>query len=481
MDYCHYHPLAPANFFCEHCNTYNCDTCVDESHQRGGERCFTCGGQVTLLGGANSAEPFWRRLPQAFRYPLNAQSLTLIVGVSLLTSILAYIPFALVVYLVATGALLRYSFSCLENTASGKTRAPDISEAYDGGLVLLFQLIGIVAVMVAAVIGVDHLLGAGLAKLLGVLLALGFPAIIILFALDQSLLSALNPLKIFQLILAVGMSYGVLLGLIMVMTASVEVIHALIGADFSFINSFLQSIVSNYYTVVAFHIMGYMIFQYQATLGFVAREDDGEYKESRTEQARHNVKIDIALKRGEYGKVVDLFAEANSKFPAEHSFYLRCFDYLCTVRILDRLSRFLPFYLTYLSRSKRSDLIYNSYKRALTLVPTYEPDTAMLRHFIAEQCTLKGDPRTALKLLNGLHKQFPNYPRLVTAYEVMLSALEALPGLEKQRLQCEKFVAALKAKAPAPAIKNQRLEPKNTDATADQAVAGELPPIEFKL
>ena len=455
MEYCHYHPLTSATFSCDHCKTNLCDNCVDDSQQRGGERCVSCNKQLISLGAAHSAEPFWRKLKEAFQYPINSQSLILIVGVSVMTSVLAYIPFAIIFYLMATGALMRYSFACLENTANGKMTAPDITEAYEGGLILIFQLIGIVIIMGAAVFGVNQLLGSGLARLLAVFFMLSFPAIIILFALNRNMFDAVNPLSIIQLILSVGLSYGVLLGLILVMSASVSVIHQLIGAEFSLINILLQSIVSNFYMVVTFHIMGYMIFQYQAELGFVAREDYGEGSKRRSEQDLHNTKIDIALKQGNYSQVVDLFGEANKKFPHELSYYVRCFDFLYATKQTDRLERFLPFYFDFLPKAQRGDQIYPGFKRALALIPNYLPATAKLRHQLAEQCQFKGDPKSALRLLNGIHKHFPNYNKLPAAYTVMERALADIPNMEKQRAQCKLLIDSLRRKEDAAAAAKQ--------------------------
>ncbi|UTA47801.1 B-box zinc finger protein [Simiduia sp. 21SJ11W-1] len=442
-DYCQYHPLSAATFHCDHCAHFLCDHCVD--HSKMPERCIHCGGKLESLGASNSAEPFWRRLQQAFRYPLASQSLTLIVVVSLLTSALSVLPFAIAIYLIATGAMMRYSFACLENTAQGKLTAPDITHAYEGGVVLLFQLLAIVVVMTAVVIGIEMAISEGLAKLVGVLFVLGFPAVIILFAINQSWLEAINPASILRLILAIGLPYGVLLGLILVMTASVSVLHEIIGTV-DFLAAFLQSAVSNFYTVVVFHIMGYMIFQYQAELGFTARAEDGEALE-RSEMELHNARIDIALKEAQYNKVVDLFAEANSKFPDQASYYLRCFDYLCNVNLPERLSRFAPHFFDFLFKSERKEQVYPSYKRLLRALPGYQPEAPRLRHLLAEQCYSNGDARSTLKLLNGLHKQAPDYPRLVAAYELMCEALADMPNMGKQLAQCQQLVANIKRRA----------------------------------
>jgi hypothetical protein len=113
MDYCKYHPISPATYLCESCKTTTCDSCVDYFTQHNSELCFNCGTQLNSLGAVNNAEPFWRKLDQSFKYPVKSQPLTLIIGVSVLTSILMFIPFTFIWQILLTGCFVKYCFSCL--------------------------------------------------------------------------------------------------------------------------------------------------------------------------------------------------------------------------------------------------------------------------------------------------------------------------------------------------------------------------------
>ena len=74
-------------------------------------------------------------------------------------------------------------------------------------------------------------------------------------------------------------------------------------------------------------------------------------------------------------------------------------------------------------------------------------------------------PKSTLRLLNGIHKHFPTYPKLTAAYEVMERALGDLPNMEKQRAQCKAFIENLKQKAAEVEAAKQAaqaiLKPKN--------------------
>lgn len=74
MDYCKYHPLTAATYYCDACDTKTCDTCCDDEKIK--LRCFSCSKQLESLGAVNYARPFWRRLEESFRYPLKTQPLS---------------------------------------------------------------------------------------------------------------------------------------------------------------------------------------------------------------------------------------------------------------------------------------------------------------------------------------------------------------------------------------------------------------------
>ncbi len=134
MNYCKYHPLDGATYYCRQCNVHLCDCCInDDINKRHSVHCFICESVLESLGSANTVVPFWRRLTEAFKYPLNSSSMSLIVITSVISVLALLMPFlfilSVVMYLFAAGAILKYSFTCLERTAIGEMKAPDVLEA----------------------------------------------------------------------------------------------------------------------------------------------------------------------------------------------------------------------------------------------------------------------------------------------------------------------------------------------------------------
>lgn len=456
MDFCKYHPLDGATHACRQCNIYQCDKCIDISNPD--TRCFLCGNTLESLGAANTVEPFWRRLPEAFKYPLNSSSMSLIVGTSIISVLATLMPFLLILsvlmYLFAAGSILKYSFSCLERTALGEMKAPDVMDAYQGGIKLLFQLV-LITIILSAVVGIaGYYLGNAIGGFLLVVVVFSFPAILIRFAQTENMLEAMNPLHALGLIAAIGLPYGLLIAFILIMMSSVGVLHQLIGQLFPAISYLLQSVISNYYTVVLFHLMGYMLFQYQGQLGYIAEEVDERPLVSDAEQLA--AKIDVFLKEGDYEQVVKLYYYAFKHYPAEAIFYERYFELLYACKKAALMMDYGTDYLLFLIKKKRFDKITLVYKQILMIAPEFVPVQPEVRVQLARQLKQQGDSKRTVKLLNGMHKLYPSFTGLIEAYELLAEALDDLPGMQTQALKCREWIVQFSHKAVEKAAQAER-------------------------
>ncbi|OMH26606.1 M48 family metallopeptidase [Motiliproteus sp. MSK22-1] len=379
---------------------------------------------------------------------MNRSTLMLIVIISFLSTIVSSLPFLISLFLLMalTGVMVKYSFCCLQQTARGLLIAPDISDGFGGGVRLILLLMVVLIAMSLSVYAVGTHLGGGFAGLLSIIYIVGLPAVLINFALTEELSDALNPLSMFRLIAAIGLPYGLLLVFIMIMAASVGVISELIGNDYSIISSTLQSIVFYYYLVVTFHIMGYIIFQSQGDLGFVAREDYGDENQVRPSEEILLAKSSVLVKEGDYDEVIALYKKALVEFPNSKVFNERFFEFLYATKNVELLNKFSQKYFRFLIKSRREDLLYRSYRRVLRLIKDYMPDTAELRFSLANCCHQAGDPLSAVKLINGLHRSHPGYSGLAEAYDLMAKSLDDMPNMEDKAEKCRKLVSHFNSK-----------------------------------
>ncbi len=486
MTECKYHPMQGATYFCSDCKLDCCDQCVDDDPKyRGEARCWLCRKPLESLGAANVAEPFWRRLQAAFKYPLNSSSMSLVVGMALVSVIAMFLlflpPLAILLSLFAAGALLKYSFTCMEQTAMGEMKAPDVLDAYQGGIKLLFQLLIIIAVFGFLLAAIAHYLGAGLAGLFGFFLVVAGPAILIRFAQTESIFSALNPLGALTLIVAIGMPYGLLIGFIMIMMSSVAVLHELIGNYFPSLALLLQGIVSNYYTLVVFHLMGYMLFQYQGRLGYSARAEEMEPAAPRSDMERLLALLEVLLKEGNYEQMIDLYFQAFRQYPNEPQFFDKYFEFLYACKKSALMEDFASPYLEFTLRKKRYDKLVPVYRQIALLVPGLIPAKPDMRLELACIFRQQGDLKSALKMLNGMHKSDPDFADLVPAYRLLALCLEESPGMQAQAQKCQQLVIQLEQRAAQKAAEREAVrvqieEKKVADSQAAAAKSKRLPP-----
>ncbi len=463
MAFCKYHPLSAAAYECQICQIFSCELCVNNSPLERDARCYLCEQKVERKIAASHLTPFWRRLQESFRYPMNKSSLTLIISVAVLTPIVFYLPFAFIFYLALMGTLFKYGFSCLKNTAEGNLTAPDLNEAYQGGLGIAGKLIFMIFMMIATVYGCYQLLGPVFGDVVGIIMVIGFPAILIGFGLTEDIFEAVNPMNMFRLITTVGLPYGLLLAFIMIMSGSVGVINELIGDSLAVVSTVLQSIVLNYYLIVIMHIMGYMIFQYHNELGFLSDTDGLVCDVQKTDKEELMAKIQVHLKEGFYQEVNKLFILGLKSHVNDKDIYKGYFDFLIAIKDPIQLNLFASKYFNFLQVSNQHDRITNTYKQILSINLKYIPETAELRYLLAKYCRQNGEPKLAINLLNGFYKVYPDFEFLVEVYQLLAESFEDLHNQTEQALKCRQFVEKLKSRKPSQ--KNTKMHDEKVQET----------------
>jgi tetratricopeptide (TPR) repeat protein len=511
MDTCKYHPLIPTSFHCGVCEQSTCATCVDDISAHGEPHCIRCGGYLESAANSDNVAPFWRRIEEAFKYPVNTEALMMIIGVSVVMAVVSSLPFGgltiLIITLALYGAMLNYSFMAMTTSSEGDFEPPTAVDALVGGLGLSFKMILMIILMVVLLFFTAVQLGQLAANLLAILFVVGLPAILITFAHSGSILQALNPLMFVTLMFRVGFPYLVLLGFVMVMSSSVALISSIIGNDFAAVSAVFQSIVTNYYTVVMFHLMGYMLYQYQDRLGFSSTNDISGYDHQRSAQDNLLARISALLKEGEYARCLDLLKEGATNFPDEKQFSEKYFDLLLMLKQSKALAVFAERYFLRLANNQQLDRLYSQYRRLTAVVPKFKPSSSELRFRIAQSCEQQGDFKAVFGMINGLHVDDIKYANIVPAYALLASALTELNQVAAAK-KCALLIEKLKAIAPVPKAMPQTVAPlqptgkavfgaqdvslmreAQTDKPAADALADatsenkadDLPPIEFKL
>ncbi|WP_154715111.1 B-box zinc finger protein [Neptuniibacter caesariensis] len=445
MDYCKYHPTVAATFKCKHCDMTLCDQCVD--HSEDGIRCFICGEELESLGAGHDITPFWRRLDKAFKYPMNRETMLLIVIASVVSSFGALIGgiSGFVLGLIVTAATTKFSFMCLQHTADGKLECPEAKESLSGGLKIVLHFIAIFIFISLMIYGVSQSLGETASVIAILFWTISLPAIFVSYARNESIIDAINPIEIIKLVSALGGSYFLLLLFLSIMAASVGTLNHILS-DFYFFSTVLQSIVSYYYLVVIFHLMGYLIFQKQKKLGFVSRFDDDDALFSRPESQRESAKLNVLAKAGKFDELEATFRDLVKSNPDDLFLSQKMMDFFEAAKKYDRVDSYFPGYLDLIEKNNRAGQAVILYQKLTHKNPDYQLATAETRFRLANLCLAASKPALAVKLINGIHRDHPDFTDMVAAYETMLAALKEIPGRGMQAEKCEQLLEKLRGK-----------------------------------
>ena len=453
--YCKFHPLEPALWYNPRSHIAYCERCVDSGETRGGlgqARCFLTGDELQYLGSANTAKPFWEILGQFFRYPFKPDSLMMIgIFVVLSWAVLGLLQLTSMLFLLA-GALLilacitRYGFLILEYTAEGRDAPPTLQETFaSAGLEVLFQQVVVQVIFVAFLAAVGYLGSDFLDVLALALVVFVTPASLMILATEKSITLAVHPASIWHLIRSVGWSYLLLYAFLFLLW----------GAEAAFFEVFAGEIapqyfipvlvgVTLYFLLVAYNLMGYVIFQYQADIGFVA-EDRLARERRRAAVDPLDAKVEVLVKEGRYEKAVEALSKHLRSMPSS----MRHHDKLARLLIaMDDREQALAHGQVYLENvdklgdEARLYFLYSDYEK---LDPKFLPEQPGSCLNLAHQLFRRGKFNQVCHLLVNLHKRAPNFDRIPEAYLLIAQAL--IDGM-KDNYKASQYLKFLKAKYP---------------------------------
>lgn len=385
MQNCKFNPLKPAKFHCSKCNADFCDEYSEEVFIRRGEepsyRCFICDSAMNKLANTTQIEPFWRRIADIYKYPFSSGSaIAVIVVTSLLTMLLKH---SVLLLLAPSVMIILYSFACLRETARGELIAPGFEKCIDGSTKTIFFVYAVLFIAIFIAVMIASILGQSIALLFGLFCLAALPASILLIAIDEQLLPALNPFRLIGIISKTGSSYFVMILFVIIMMSSVALIsHSFGDLAFTSIGLFLQTAISNYYSIVMFHIMGYLVFQNHEQLGFKINQSKNNARARSSEQSQ-NSKIELLIKAGRYKAAFDeceqQIRRSNTEWQRARHFKLACIA--CPPK---KLAEQLSSYIKFLNKHDRQDQVADAFMLAIKSEPELQITDPKLSLDIAE-------------------------------------------------------------------------------------------------
>lgn len=426
---CDYHPGDPAKWHCGECQIHFCSRCMpDADHRKQHALCPRCNRAMRYLGAATEVVPFWNRIGAFFRYPFHTDPLLVITICTLLPLLMGRNIIGLIVFLVMILALFKYTYAVISHTAEGHMKPPALSVAFSGSGfdIVILQLL--VFFLMAALVSSAAMVGGPILMLVTlafVLLAL--PASVMVLAMEHSVVAAVNPMNLAVLISRIGSPYFLLYGYLILLS-----IASGAAQDFAF-NHFapqmagiLAGFLNSTFTLMLFHMLGYLLFQYQEELGFASDHQDEENlaeMQGRDRTHRFDADIDMNLKDGNYDRVQSMLKESLKREPANAHRLEQLYALLAARDDRQELYRYHPRLLTMLADRNDGDSMATLLATITSVEPGFKMDDPELAVNCAKTLYQRGQFKPALKLLQDFHKRFPDSESLPQAY---LTAAQAL-------------------------------------------------------
>lgn len=440
---CKYHTQTPARWRCDACQINFCPNCVRASGDRA-PNCPVCKGELHSLGSGNLIKPFWSRLRHFFLYPLHPAPLIVMLALTGVTFLLKRVPGWQVRmdflfwsiprnYLFALPFLflfLKYAQSVLEDTAHGylKPRPLSAEQLTENGLIV-FKLLAILLVFDFIEFTALDLFNQIGRQIVGFVLVFATPAAIMVLAMEDKLFSALNPSVVTSVITRIGAPYFLLFVMFYVLRmARGTTFNLLVGFIDPSLWAAIYVLVSMYFYLIAFNMMGYLLYQHHEELGFHIEVDVEETLEtSRKEKSQENSPelraVEILIHEGKTEEAVKQLKDIIRNSPTDTEARERLLK-LC--RLTGNLAEHLTqgrSYISYLLSESKISQGAKIYQSCVEYDKDFRPGNASERLELARYFRRNGDARITMALLNNLHKDFPSYENIPEAYLMVAQIL----------------------------------------------------------
>ena len=437
MSHCTYHPLRAAKQHCIECDTNYCYACCNEGDDSTARReefsysCFICESSLIAIEIEDDTIPFWRNFNQIYRYPSSSAAIAVIVVCSL---VYAVIPWFLAI--IPLIAIMHYCFACLRNTAAGNMQAPTFENCFEGSVAPFLYLVILYLIAIFTISIITVLLGNAIGILFGLFCLLVLPAAIIILCIEEKLTPALNPSKLITIISSTGTSYFVAYLFLLLMTSSLYALKFAVGSNGSLFNDILQGAISNYYFIVIFHILGYLVHQNHNKLGYGIKTT--EPKTVRDRHERLNANIEIQIKTGDYTKAIELSSQQIKSGTASLLQWQRCLKLLLVDGSDANIKKFAEHYFDKLEKDRQFDSLADDYVNIKRRVKSFELKKAVRKLKVANSLMEVGKYKYVVLLLRNFTSDCKDKTHISQSLKLLSQAYAKLPGQEKNAMLYKK-------------------------------------------
>jgi tetratricopeptide (TPR) repeat protein len=318
--------------------------------------------------------------------------------------------------------LLKYSHAALKNTAHARYYPPRInSETISQDFAIVFKQVAIFVIVGIALAKVAQIFGLFIAKVSMIVAILSIPAMIIVLVATGSLIHAVNPVVFITMAWRIGWGY-LLMYLFLTILGGAPVLlgrHVIAYLPASS-HLFLFTLAKCYYTIISYHLMGYVILQYHDDIGYEVDldEEDSILTENKAEQSAGSEilnRVDILIKEGKIDEAIFLIRGETGGRIADLELAERYYNLLKIKQIIPDLLRHAVTYLDLLAEAKDKEKLCEVYSECAVRDPGFVPGSSTLFK-VASCLNQAGNPKAAVNSYNRFIKANPKDPLLPKAY-----------------------------------------------------------------
>lgn len=383
---------------------------------------------MRYLGAATEVVPFWQRVGAFFRYPFHTDPLIVIAICTLVPIVAPANLIGLMIWLVLALALFKYTYAVINHTAEGHLKPPPVSVAFTGSGFDIVLLQFLVFILMGALVAAAAMLGGPILMMLAVaFVVLALPASIMVLAMERSVGAAVNPMNLAVLISRIGTPYFLLYGYLILLTLASGA-----AQDFA-VNHFpmwvaqpLAGFLNSTFTLILFHMLGYLLFQYQEELGFASDLQDDlpdADQHQRDRSSRFDADLDMNLKDGNYDRVQSMLEEALKRDRTNATRIGQLYQLLTARHDAEALYRYHPRIMAWLAQRHEGDSLNQLIQSLQTATPNFQVGDPELAVQCAGTLYHRGHYKAAIRLLQDFHKRFPDSDQLAPAYLIVAQAL----------------------------------------------------------
>ena len=463
---CNNHPTRAAHWSCGQCGGYLCPDCVSKRESGGyGSSttlhfCPKCNLPAEWVGVSNLIDPFWKRLPKIFLYPISMYPLIIITICTIIESIFNGVGiFSWLFQMAALMVLLKYAFEALKATSSGNLKPPPLTAqtlTQDIHIVLK-QYVIIIAMLAAGFIILLKFQGGIVGVLLLIVFALFciffFPSMIILLVTSGSLFHAINPVMFIGLAFRIGWPYLLMyFFLILLKFAPLAAGSYIIEFFPEALQGFLTNFAVSFYVIVSYHLMGYVILQYHERIGYHVEYED--FSDPAIEPAAEResdpdepviIAVNPLIQDGKLDEAIALIKQMTQEQGIKGiNLSERYYNLLKMKKRIKEWVEYGDKHLDLLVADNNKSKALQVYAECLKLKPDFLPSADALFK-MGGWLNEGGKTKPALGIYNRLIKQYPQNPIVPKTYfRVAQIFHDRLMNTDKAR----KMLGALKSRYP---------------------------------